>query len=142
MPWNSYIHAVDKNRQQLPALINEVSIGFNRADFSSGELALNDLDGILMANSLHFIRNKMSVLKNLENYFRAGRRFVIVEYENRWPSPWVPYPVRYAELSVIAVKLGYSITRLQETPSRFGGLMYSALLTKQGRIDSGGDLNS
>ena len=126
LPWDSYIHAADKDPQHLPARINEVSIGFNRLNFNSDSLAFSDLDGILMANSLHFVRDKAQLFKRLENCFKAERRYIIVEYEGRWPSPWVPYPVPY--LKLVDLAKGYEVSKLAELPSRFGGMMYSALL--------------
>jgi SAM-dependent methyltransferase len=129
LPWGSYIHAVDKERQFLPALINEVSIGFNQLDFVKEDLTLDGLGGILMANSLHYVRDKAGLLKRLEPCFRKDFRFVVVEYESRWPSPWVPYPVSYAALAKLGDQLGYQVSKLTEAPSRFGGMMYSAVLT-------------
>jgi trans-aconitate methyltransferase len=128
LPWNSYIHAVDKDPQHLPPRINEVSIGFKRLNFISDEIEYNDLDGILMANSLHYVRDKAQLLKRLRSSFRAERRFMIVEYESRWPSPWVPYPISYSKLVELAE--GYEVSKLAELPSRFGGMIYSALLVK------------
>jgi trans-aconitate methyltransferase len=126
LPWNSYIHAVDKDQQHLPARINEVSIGFDRLNFASDALGWNDMDGILMSNSLHYVRDKPKLFKRLEDCFRAERRFIVVEYERRWPSPWVPYPLPYLKLTDLAK--GYQVTKLAEFASKFGGMIYSALL--------------
>ena len=130
LPWRSYIHAVDKDIQQLPPRVNEVSIGFNRANFITDRLALNGLDGILMANSLHYVRDKVELLQRLEGCFRSDKRFIIVEYESRRPNPWVPYPIPYLQLADLAARLGYHSEKLNEVASRFGGSMYSALLVK------------
>jgi SAM-dependent methyltransferase len=130
LAWSSYIHAIDKDTQHLPPMVNEVSIGFRRANFIKDQLILNGLDGILMANSLHYVRDKACLLQLLEECFRSDKRFVIVEYENRWPSPWVPYPIPYVQLAKLAVQLGYRISKIDEVASRFGGSMYSALLQK------------
>ena len=130
LPFNSYIHAVDKDRQMIPNRFNEVSIGFNQLNFITDALALNGLDGILMANSLHYVADKAALLQKLEHCFRANRRFVVVEYEGRWPNPWVPYPIPYAKLAELGKRLGYQTDKIAELPSRFGGVMYSAVMVK------------
>jgi trans-aconitate methyltransferase len=126
LPWNSYIHAIDKDIQHLPPRINEVTIGFKHLNFISDALVSHDLHGILMANSLHYVRHKGQLFKRLESSFRTERRFIVVEYESRWPSPWVPYPISY--LKLVELAKGYQASKLAEFPSRFGGSMYSALL--------------
>ena len=48
------------------------------ADFSM-PLELLTLDGILMANSLHFERDKVAVLRQVTRHLRPGGRFILVE---------------------------------------------------------------
>lgn len=121
LPTGSHLTAVDKQFQNLP--------NFLKADFEKDELDLADLDGILMANSLHYIRDKTKLIKKLEAYFSLRPTFLIVEYDTTRNNPWVPYPVNYANLHQLFTTLGYtSITKLAEVPSRFGGRMYSALI--------------
>ena len=130
LPWHSYIHAVDKDKQHLPAMLNEVSIGFSQLDFTKSTFILSGLDGILMANSFHYVRDKAGLLLRLGDYFRSEQRFVIVEYENRWPGPWVPYPIPFLKLVSLGSGMGYRVNKTAESPSRFGGLMYSAVMVK------------
>lgn len=67
LPAHSKITGVDKNNQQLPPQMgNQVSIKFIEADFETEALEVAGLDGILMANSLHFIRDKESLIRRLE----------------------------------------------------------------------------
>src|SRR5512143_2464105 len=51
------------------------------------------LDGILLANALHFVADAERVLTRLAQRVRAGGRIVVVEYDRRAPGPWVPYPI-------------------------------------------------
>lgn len=118
----SRITAVDKDTQQLP-------VHFIKADFEKSELPLAGLDGILMANSIHYVRDKNKLIKKLETYFAEKPAFVIVEYDTTRSNPWVPYPVNYQNLADLFTGLGYgNISKLAEIPSRFGGRMYSALI--------------
>jgi len=128
LPPASHIVAVDKERQRLPPEIHSVSVEFIRSDFINHSLDLGNIDGILMANSLHYVKDKVTLLKKLEEYFGHERRFVIVEYDSRRSSKWVPYPIPYLQLADLAAQLGYSIQKMNELPSRFGGIIYSALL--------------
>lgn len=67
-------------------------------------LPLRELDGLLAANALHFVprRDQARVLGLLASYLRPGGAFVLVEYDQRIATPWVPYPVppqRFADLA-------------------------------------------
>ena len=42
------------------------------ADFVADDLALTGLDGILMANSLHYVRDKLALLQKLRAYYRGS----------------------------------------------------------------------
>ena len=122
LPTGSHVTAVDKQRQNLP-------VNFIKADFEKDELNLSGLDGILMANSLHYIRDKQKLIKKLEACFANQPTFLIVEYDTTRFSPWVPYPINYQKLEQLFVALGYStVTKLGEMPSRFGGRMYAAVM--------------
>lgn len=82
-----------------------------------------------MANAIHYVKDKARLITKLEKYFKATPNFLIVEYETTRYSPWVPYPVNFSNLQQLFAALGYSsITKLADTPSRFGGRMYSALV--------------
>jgi trans-aconitate methyltransferase len=70
LPFGSYVHAIVKDHQFLPTRINEVSIGFKQTNFICDDLMLNDLDGILMANSLYYAQDKASLFTKLKPYLR------------------------------------------------------------------------
>ena len=120
LPAGSHITAVDKQTQNLP-------VDFLKADFAKDDLPLSNLDGILMANSFHYIRDKAKLIKKLETYFSIDPTFLIVEYNTTRFNPWVPYPINYEKLYQLFANLGYNtIDKLNEIPSRFGGRIYSA----------------
>ena len=96
------------------------------ADFT-GELELPELDGLLMANSLHFIRDKVELLPRLVAHLRPGGRFVLVEYGTDRGNPWVPHPISFETWRRLAAGAGLGETRrLAAVPSRFLGSIYSA----------------
>ena len=67
---------------------------------------LPPLDGILMANLLHFIRDQTGLLRRLAGLLKSGGRVLVVEYEQSLPVPWVPFPVSFARLQTLAREAG------------------------------------
>ena len=97
------------------------------ADFAT-PLDLPALDGIVMANSLHFERDKLAVLRLVRGYLRPGGRLVLVEYDADRGNPWVPYPLSLRAWQALAAEAGFRDTRkLASVPSRFLGWIYSAV---------------
>ncbi len=85
------------------------------------------LDGLLLANTLHFLPDAQHVLARLAALVRPGGRVVLVEYDRRAPSRWVPYPVPAARLPELSRSAGLSIPVVTATrPSAFGGILYAA----------------
>jgi len=117
LPADSKVIAVDKERQNLPDFI--------QADFINDELVLGPVYGILMANSLHYVKDKPKLIKKLDS-----PKILIVEYDTTRANSWVPYPINFKNLEQLSANLGYQITKLAEHPSRFGGTLYSALVNK------------
>ncbi len=121
----AHITAVDKDAGALRSIGHGIET--RMADFTKG-LDLHDLDGIVMANSLHFVRNKALVLEAVRNMLRPGGRLIVVEYSTDRGNPWVPYPFTYATWVRMAEAAGLQGTeQLHSVPSRYFGSMYSAL---------------
>lgn len=91
-------------------------------------LALPRLDGAVLANVLHFIPDAAAVLAAVADRLGRGGRVVVIEYEGRRPSPWVPYPVSVARLAELARAAGLAPPRVVATrPSAYGGELYVAV---------------
>lgn len=99
-----------------------------RADFIKDSLELPTLQGILMANSLHYVKDKPALIQKLRSYMHRQSPFLIVEYDTDKPVPvWVPYPISYD--SLLPLFKDYSIQKLGERPSAYGRAnMYAALI--------------
>ncbi|HKW59561.1 MAG TPA: methyltransferase domain-containing protein [Candidatus Dormibacteraeota bacterium] len=119
------IVAVDRDASAMRGLDSRYETRV--ADFTR-PLDLHDLDGVLMANSLHFVRDKEPVLASVRKMLRSPGRLVIVEYGVDRGNRWVPYPFSYPRWEKLAAQAGFRNTRLLKTvPSRWLGLMYSAV---------------
>ena len=133
LPRGSLIYAVDVD----PATIADLSrlrdgVIPIQADFSKPiELPEHEeapLDGLLLANALHFVRDAEGVLRRLVKLLRPGGRAVIVEYDRRVASRWVPYPIESARWSALATAVGLQEPRITaRRPSMYAGELYVAV---------------
>lgn len=86
------------------------------------------LDGVLLANSLHYARDADAVLQRLVPRLKPGGRVVLVEYDRRQANRWVPYPIPAADWPKLATAAGLRNPRITATrPSSFGGDLYVAV---------------
>jgi SAM-dependent methyltransferase len=128
------IYSIDLDRRALQRQQADLARRFPEtvlhplvADFSQ-PLALPPLDGIVMANALHFQRDKDVVLRHVLHDLKPGGRLILVEYNTDHGNRWVPYPFSYPTWEALAERAGLSGTRLlARRPSRFLGEIYSAL---------------
>ena len=98
------------------------------ADFRQ-PLDLPRLDGLMLANALHFVPSgeQGAVLSRLVNHLRPGGRVIIVDYDGRRANAWVPFPVSSRRLSELLPELGLEAPRVVgRRPSRYGGSIYAA----------------
>jgi ubiquinone/menaquinone biosynthesis C-methylase UbiE len=117
----SVIHAMDVDAVALRTIPSEyrgVRIITHRGDFMKQPWPFADLDGVLMANSLHYVENQTAFLQDCEPRMKLRRHFLIVEYDTNQASRWVPYPVSQATLTALFKRAGYSsVTVLGSRPS-------------------------
>lgn len=128
LPPGSTIHAIDMDQRALgkvPEIHGGVEIRKVLADVNSLSLRLPCCDGVLMANSLHFVREQAQLLSRLT---AVSQRFLVVEYERSSSSVWEPYPMNFQKLCALFREAGADdVHRINSRKSRFGGTMYSAL---------------
>jgi ubiquinone/menaquinone biosynthesis C-methylase UbiE len=128
------IHAIDRDRGALDELrsafvssVPQAELRVRNADFTR-RLDLADLDGVVMANSLHFVEDKAAVLALVRGYLKRGGRLLVVEYDSDRGNAWVPHPFTFETWRELARDAGFVETRkLATVPSRFLHRIYSAL---------------
>jgi SAM-dependent methyltransferase len=147
------VYAVDRDPAAVAALARlgrgapgGAAVAALRADFADARaldaLGLPPLDGALLANALHFVAAgaQGAVLAGVLGRLKPGGRLVVVEYEERRASRWVPAPVPFARLAALLAgaapggaagptRVGGGAagpTRVGSRPSAFGGTMYAA----------------
>lgn len=105
----SAIHAIDRDGsalRKIPSARNAVSITTHLGDFTKQTWPFANLDGILMANSLHYVEDQSTFIRACELRMTLPHRFLIVEYDTDDASRWVPYPVSQARLTSLFAERG------------------------------------
>jgi ubiquinone/menaquinone biosynthesis C-methylase UbiE len=127
--------AVDRDRGALRELEHAqrpggAAVRTLGADFTK-PIDLPPLDGIVMANSLHFVRDKAPVLALVHRMLRPSGLLLLVEYDADKANHWVPHPMSFETWRALADMSGFSDTRkLASVPSRFLVRIYSSVSTK------------
>lgn len=129
----SRIVAIDQDRSslnQIPDHFNDVSIEKRQADFLDTDFSTGSLDGILMANSLHYVQYQDSFIEKIKPFLKPNGCILIVEYNTDRSNPWIPYPVSFNRLNTLFTKTGFSsIEKIKEIPSRYNrSNLYSAII--------------
>jgi ubiquinone/menaquinone biosynthesis C-methylase UbiE len=132
---NATIYAVDKGRSSLGELENSHRARFHTTDNLillpndfSRPLDLPPLDGVVMANSLHFFKDKEKILRHVGEFLKPNGVLILIEYNVDSGNFWVPHPLTFETFRTLASRAGFTEPRLlAKVPSRFLKEFYSAL---------------
>lgn len=98
-------------------------------------LVLPPLDGVLVANLLHFIGDQAGLLGRIQSLLTPRGRLLAVEYEQAFPIPWVPHPLPFVRLATLAREAGFlapTQVGARRSPSS-GRIMYAAVAANDER---------
>lgn len=128
LPEHSQIYAVDQQFYHF----EDPNIHFIQADFIKKTPQLPPLNGILMANSLHFVADKLAFLEKIKLQLSPKGAFLLIEYDVQRGNQWVPYPLSYTAALDLFKEAGFqSLGKLNEMPSLYNRAnIYSALFIK------------
>ena len=132
------IYAVDKDRGALNTLEAAHRLRFHSADHLillnqnfARPLDLPPLDGIVMANSLHYFKDQEKILRHVREFLKQNGTLLLVEYNVDSGNLWVPHPFSFETYRALAPRAGFSEPRLLATvPSSFLREFYSAVAYK------------
>jgi trans-aconitate methyltransferase len=133
LPAGSTVHAIDKDTRalsRLPARLGDSAIVAHAGDFTVLPWPFDAPDGVLMANSLHYVRAQAAFLRGVDGAL-GRRRMLLVEYDITRGNAWVPYPLNQASAAELFRSVGYGVaTTLGRTRSQYRrGEIYGLLLT-------------
>jgi SAM-dependent methyltransferase len=136
------IVALDRDASAIRRLGSEMRRRFPRTSLDSrigdfrDPLPGGPFDGILAANSLHFVADPAALVALARATLRPGGRFIVVEYDADRGNPWVPHPFSFRTWRSIAAPAGLPDPRLiGRVPSRFLGAIYAAVSEIPGTPD-------
>ena len=130
------IVAVDRDAGALAANARTVAGRFPGTHLTTlvgdlrGPLDLPALDGLVAANSLHFVARgeQPTAIAGLAAHLRPGAPFVVVEYDADRGNHWVPQPFSAAAWPALATSAGLVGAReVARVPSRFLGAIHASV---------------
>jgi ubiquinone/menaquinone biosynthesis C-methylase UbiE len=136
----STISAIDRDARalaSLPATHHGAQIITSQADLETFDPPIGSLDGVLLANSLHYVRAQATLLATIARGLAPSGRCIIVEYDTETPlSRWVPFPVSQRAARTLFRDAGLlAVEQLAIRPSLYRrGSMYSLQARKANAV--------
>jgi ubiquinone/menaquinone biosynthesis C-methylase UbiE len=129
----STLYAIDKNEvafNEMEPLARGRKLTKIKRDFTKDLSDLGQLEGIVIANALHYVPDARTFLSRLKNFVKPAGRLIVVEYDRTSANPWIPYPISFDVLTNLAKHCGFTaIQKIGETPSLLNdSKLYAALL--------------
>lgn len=123
-------HSLQQQRSQFLQMFPGSNINYLHQSFLE-PMHLPPLDGILMANALHYVADQKAFLKAIKSYLKPHGKLLLVEYNADEGNQWVPYPVSFKTFGSLASHAGYAPPKLlYKVPSQFLKEIYSAVSVK------------
>ena len=133
LPAGSTIHAIDLDAtalSRIPTTHAGTAIVTHVHDFTQPGWPTGRLDGVVLANSLHHVRDQAGFLQLCAAEAGSLKRYLVVEYDTDAANRWVPYPISRRRLATVFTEAGYpSIQWLGTRPSLYRrAALYAALV--------------
>lgn len=112
--FDGIIFAVDQQlnilRNTIKSLYIRSTIHLYEQNFTLPMDFLPGLDGIVLANSLHYVKDQTAFLNRvITTHLKPGGILVVLEYDRYEADQWVPYPLPLAHFNRMASQLGMSL---------------------------------
>ena len=131
----SKVYALDKLHQNLKPSFGNAEIIFRQSDFEKEELQESEFDGFLMANSLHYVRDKQKLILRLKNALGREGKILLVEYDTDQANQWVPYPLSFVKVKTLFEKSGFkAVVKVGERQSVYRANKIYACLVSVGHF--------
>jgi ubiquinone/menaquinone biosynthesis C-methylase UbiE len=113
LPSNSTIIALDKDQRSLQNItLKNLSVTLQTvvADLNKLPENFGPFDGIVMANSLHYIRDQNQFLQHLKtDVLNRNGKLILIEYDLDNGNAWVPYPISRKRLQRLSDEAGFDV---------------------------------
>ncbi len=128
----SLIYAIDNDKKVLEALHVNSGVRIEKiiGDFRDEDIIPQSLDGLVLANSIHYIDNKRTLIEMLLGKLNKQGRIIIIEYDMDNSNRWVPFPLSFLSLVALFGSIGVpKVEKIGEVPSRLNtSNMYAAVI--------------
>ena len=129
---------LDILREKIRTQYFRAKVHLYEESFTDGLKFLPKLDGIVMANSLHYIQDQKKYIGKLfEDHLKRNGVLIVVEYDRVEANQWVPYPLplAYLERHCLAQNLQLP-SEVGRIPSIYGNQdIYAAVCCRNQVLD-------